>query len=269
MPLWTLRGLRQGIATTRWPEHGEGGDGQQGVLGMPRIGGERCMADCRGCAEVCPTGAIKLDTRGHIAELDYGRCIACQLCVEVCPAGTLQTSHAWAYGVRHRGDLRWSLNPDTPAAEHALASRIESSFRGSLHIRHVDAGSDNACESELQALGNPFYNLHRLGIFFTPSPRAADLLLVTGSVTAAMREPLLATWNAMPEPRRVMACGTAAISGGIGAGSYASGHGIGDLLPVDLWLPGDPPNPAAIIEALLLLLERKPQRIHGGRAHAD
>lgn len=268
MPLWTLRGLSQGAATTRWPEDTAGDDGQAGVIGMPKVVDERCLDDCRACAEVCPTQAIRLDTRGHIAELDYGRCIACQLCVETCPSHTLQSSREWAFGVRQREDLRWSLDPAMPSAQ-ALASRIEASFRGSLHIRHVDAGSDNACESELQALNNPFYNLHRLGIFFTPSPRAADLLLVTGSVTAAMREPLLATWDAMPEPRRVLACGTAAISGGIGADSYANGHGVGDILPVDVWLPGDPPNPAAIIEALLLLLERKPQRIHGGRAHAD
>lgn len=268
MPLWTLRGLSQGVATTRWPEDAAGDDGQAGIIGMPMIVGERCLDDCRACAEACPTQAIRLDTRGHLAELDYGRCIACQLCVETCPSHTLQSSHEWAFGVRQREDLRWSLDPAMPSAP-VLASRIEASFRGSLHIRHVDAGSDNACESELQALNNPFYNLHRLGIFFTPSPRAADLLLVTGSVTAAMREPLLATWDAMPEPRRVLACGTAAISGGIGADSYVNGHGVGDILPVDVWLPGDPPNPAAIIEALLLLLERKPQRIQGGRAHAD
>jgi len=115
---------------------------------------------------------------------------------------------------------------------------------------------------------NPFYNLHRLGIFFTPSPRAADLLLVTGTVTAAMREPLMATWEAMPEPRRVLACGTCALCGGVSADTYAGGHGLEGILPVDIWLPGCPPNPAAIMEALLLLLERKPQRIQGGRVHA-
>lgn len=268
MPLWTLRGLTQGIATTRWPDGAKGDDGQQGGYGMPGISAQSCHDNCRACAEVCPTKAIRLDTRGHLAELDYGRCVACQLCVESCPSGTLQSSHEWAFGVREREDLRWSLDADTPPVQ-ALASRIESSFRGSLHIRHVDAGSCNGCESELQALVNPFYNLHRLGIFFTPSPRAADLLLVTGTVTAAMHESLLATWEAMPEPRRVLACGTCAVCGGVSAGTYASGHGLEGVLPVDVWLPGCPPNPAAIIDALLLLLERKPQRIHGGRMHAD
>jgi len=139
------------------------------------------------------------------------------------------------------------------------------SFRRSLHIRHVDAGSCNGCESELQALNNPFYNLHRLGIFFTASPRFADLLLVTGPVTYAMLNPLRATYDAMPEPRWVMAVGTCAVSGGVAEGGYSCGHGLEGVLPVDLYLPGCPPNPAAIIHALLMFLDRMPQRVHGGQ----
>lgn len=263
MALWTLRGLTHGSATTDWPHNADGNHGQHGTLGMPQIAVEHCSDDCRRCAQVCPTQAIQTDAEGQLAALDYGRCIACQLCVEACPSGVLQASEAWAFGVRERIDLLWTREPQ-PRMEAQLARRIEKQFRGSLHIRHVDAGSCNACESELQALNNPFYNLHRLGIFFTPSPRAADLLLVTGPVTAAMREPLLATWQAMPEPRMVMACGTCAVSGGVCGGTYASGTGLAGVLPVDLWLPGSPPNPAAIIEALLLLLDRVPQRVHGG-----
>ncbi|WP_287850025.1 NADH-quinone oxidoreductase subunit B family protein, partial [Acidiphilium sp.] len=131
-----------------------------------------------------------------------------------------------------------------------------------------DAGSCNGCESELQALNNPFYNLHRLGIFFTPSPRFADLLLVTGPVTHAMLGPLRATWEAMAEPRWVMAVGTCAVSGGIAGGGYACGNGLDGVLPVDLYLPGCPPNPAAIIVALLTFQGRLPQRVLGGR-HAE
>ena len=95
----------------------------------------------------------------------------------------------WAFGVRRREDLVWSAAP-TPASAPEAGRRA---FRRSLHIRHVDAGSCNGCESELQALNNPFYNLHRFGIFFTPSPRFADLLLVTGPVTHAMLGPLRMT----------------------------------------------------------------------------
>ncbi|MDE2149454.1 MAG: NADH:ubiquinone oxidoreductase, partial [Gammaproteobacteria bacterium] len=134
-----------------------------------------------------------------------------------------------------------------------------------LHIRHLDAGSCNGCESELQALNNPFYNLHRLGIFFTPSPRAADLLLVTGTHTYAMRQALSATLEGMPRPRWVMAVGACAISGGPAQGGYASGHGLDGVLDVDLWVPGCPPSPAAIIHGLLLLLGRTSRKMHRGR----
>ncbi len=163
-----------------------------------------------------------------------------------------------------RADLVWSAEPAS-AAVPAVTPRGRRAFRRSLHIRHVDAGSCNGCESELQALNNPFYNLHRLGIFFTPSPRFADLLLVTGPVTHAMKEPLLATYAAMPEPRWVMAVGTCAVSGGIAGGGYACGNGIEGVLPVDVFLPGCPPNPAAIIAALLMFLGRAKQRVRGGR----
>jgi Ni,Fe-hydrogenase III small subunit/Pyruvate/2-oxoacid:ferredoxin oxidoreductase delta subunit len=251
-----------------WPRDAHGDTGQEGVFGMPQVSDTPCRDACHSCAEVCPTHAIGLNSHGHLETLDYGRCIACQLCIEACPAGTLQTGREWAFGVRERTDLAWSLDPEAPAAR-SLASHIDASFQGSLHIRHVDAGSCNGCESELQALDNPFYNLHRLGVFFTPSPRAADLLLVTGTVTAAMREPLLATWEAMPEPRRVLACATCAVCGGVSSETYAGGQGLDGVLPVDVWLPGCPPNPAAIIEAILMLLERKPQRIRGGRPHAS
>jgi Ni,Fe-hydrogenase III small subunit/NAD-dependent dihydropyrimidine dehydrogenase PreA subunit len=229
---------------------------------MPRYHPELCAAGCADCAAVCPTGAItaRADAPGGIA-VDYGRCIACQLCTEACPTGALSPSQDWAFGVRRREDLVWSETPP-PAAAPAPGQRA---FRRSLHIRHVDAGSCNGCESELQALHNPFYNLHRLGIFFTPSPRFADLLLVTGPVTHAMLAPLRATWEAMPEPRWVMAVGTCAVSGGIAGGTYATGHGLDGVLPVDLYLPGCPPNPAAIIAALLTFQGRAPQHVRGGR----
>ncbi|MDF0490545.1 4Fe-4S binding protein [Sphingomonas sp. H39-1-10] len=258
MALWTLFGLRQGSATTRWPAPG-GDDGQADVLGMPRYHPERCGDGCSACADACPTGAIVADAAGGL-EVDYSRCIACQLCVEACPDGAMTASGDWAFGVRRREDLRWAESGDPPASPAPTAG-----YRRSLHIRHVDAGSCNGCESELQALNNPIYNLHRLGIFFTPSPRFADLLLVTGPVTNAMIEPLKAAYEAMPEPRWVMATGTCAVSGALTGGGYAAQQGLGDILPVDVWLPGCPPNPAAIIEALLMFLDRMPQRVRGGQ----
>jgi Ni,Fe-hydrogenase III small subunit/ferredoxin len=264
MPLWTLLGLMQGKQTAPWPL-AEGSDGQAGYIGMPRYTPERCTDECQACADVCPTQAITMHhTNGKSGRLDvdYGRCVVCQLCTEACPTGAMAPSSDWAFGARQREDLVWNAAPPELAP---VAADTRRGFRRSLNIRHVDAGSCNGCESELQALNNPFYNLHRLGIFFTASPRFADLLLVTGPVTYAMHNPLLTTYEAMPEPRWVMAIGTCAVSGGIAEGGYSCGHGLEGILPVDVYLPGCPPNPAAIIQALLMFLNRMPQRVKGGQ----
>ena len=181
---------------------------------MPRYRPELCREGCANAPTVCPTAAITSASRTARAalEIDYGRCVVCQLCTEACPTGAMAPSSDWAFGVRRREDLVWRASP-APARRPRRGPPTRA-FRRSLHIRHVDAGSCNGCESELQALNNPFYNLHRLGIFFTASPRFADLLLVTGPVTYAMQTPLRAAYEAMPEPRWVMATGTCAVSGG-------------------------------------------------------
>lgn len=268
MPFWTLYGLSHGVATT--PEVGKrADDAQSGVLGLPRFEPDRCEENCRACAEVCLPGAIGIEhgRAGERLTMDYGKCIACQLCTESCPNGALTESHDWAFGVSKREDLIWADAVATQPARD-LQRSVRRYFGRSLHIRHVDAGSCNGCESELQALNNPYYNLHRLGIFFTPSPRFADLLLVTGSVTYAMKGPLLETYNAMPEPKWVMAVGTCAVSGGVTGGGYSCAHGLEGILPVDIYLPGCPPNPSAIIHALLMLLNRAEQLVvEGHHAH--
>jgi Ni,Fe-hydrogenase III small subunit/Pyruvate/2-oxoacid:ferredoxin oxidoreductase delta subunit len=265
MPQWTLLGLLQGRQTAPWPL-AQGTDGQAGFIGMPRYKPELCAEACTACADICPTKAITMrapaDAAGGMLNVDYGRCVVCQLCAETCPTGAMTTSSDWAFGVRARSDLIWKAEA---AVESVAGVQTRRAFRRSLHVRHVDAGSCNGCESELQALNNPFYNLHRLGIFFTASPRFADLLLVTGPVTNAMLGPLRATYEAMAEPRWVLAIGTCAVSGGVAEGGYSCGHGLDGVIPVDVYLPGCPPNPAAIIQALLMFLDRAPQRVKGGR----
>lgn len=266
MPFWTLFGLQKGNATTPWPKSDEP-TGQEGMLGMPRFRPERCASECNACAVICPTQAITVEKSKSGEDrlrVDYGRCVVCQLCVEACPSEAAFSSSDWAFGTRQRDDLVLGERVDV-AAERQRERVAPDGFRRSLHIRHVDAGSCNGCESELQALNNPFYNLHRLGIFFTPSPRFADLLLVTGPVTYAMHEPLRRAYDAMPGPRWVMAVGTCAVSGGIAGGGYACSNGLEGILPVEVYLPGCPPNPAAIMEALLMFLGRIPPRIRGGR----
>ncbi len=149
--------------------------------------------------------------------------------------------------------------PDTAELELIeLAGRFGQAVRArlgrSLAIRHVDAGSCNACELELHALGNAFYDLERFGLKFVASPRHADILLVTGPVTWNMREALERTYNAMPAPKWVIAAGTCALDGGIFAASYACVGGAAEVLPVDLHIPGCPPSPSILLKGLLTLM---------------
>jgi Ni,Fe-hydrogenase III small subunit len=146
---------------------------------------------------------------------------------------------------------------ETQLAE--LGKRLDEAARArlgrSLAIREVDAGSCNACELEIQALNNAFYDLERFGLRFVASPRHADVLLVTGPVTTNMREALERTHRAMPDPKWVVAVGDCARDGGLFAGSYAVAGGVSRVLPVDLHIPGCPPTPAQLLSGLLALLE--------------
>jgi Ni,Fe-hydrogenase III small subunit len=143
----------------------------------------------------------------------------------------------------------------------ALAQEVERAaavrLGRSLSIRHVDAGSCNGCELEIHALGNAFYDLERFGLRFVASPRHADVLLVTGPVTHNMREALERTYAATPAPKWVIASGACAKDGGVFAGSYAVVGGVGDVAPVDLFLPGCPPSPATLLKGMLALMRGK------------
>ena len=154
-------------------------------------------------------------------------------------------------------------------AADRLRDQIQQLFGRSLHVRHVDAGSCNACESEIKLLTNPYYDIHRLGIFFTTSPRHADLLLGTGPVPLAMEEPLRAAYEAMPDPRLVVAVGACACGGGIFCSSPLSMRGLAEVLAVDVYIPGCPPSPLTLTHGLLLALGRARQksahRIRGPR----
>ena len=123
-----------------------------------------------------------------------------------------------------------------------------------LVIRHVDAGSCNGCELEIHALNNAFYDLERFGLHVVASPRHADVLLVTGPVTANMREALERTYAATPDPKWVVAVGDCGRDGGVFAGSYACVGGVAEVVPVDLHIPGCPPSPVQLLEGLLALL---------------
>jgi Ni,Fe-hydrogenase III small subunit len=150
---------------------------------------------------------------------------------------------------------------DTEIAE--LAAKLDRTARRklgrSLAIREVDAGSCNGCELEIHALNNAFYDIERFGLKFVASPRHADVLLVTGPVSKNMREGLLRTYNATPDPKWVVAVGDCAANGGIFAGSYAVEGGVSKVVPVDLHIPGCPPRPEQLLKGLLALLEPQSQ----------
>ena len=182
---------------------------------------------------------------------------------------------AWSAGIASAALSRPGLVvpvPDLPETDENLAALRDalalrtSALRRSVHLRHVDAGSDGSEEQEIAALLNPVYDIHRLGIFFTATPRHADVLLVTGAGAHGMAEPLRRTYEGMPDPKMVIAVGTDAVSGGMlgaggytSAGGYVTSGGVGEVVPVDIWLPGSPPPPFAILYALLLGLGRLPE----------
>ncbi len=136
-----------------------------------------------------------------------------------------------------------------------VASAARKTLGRSLSIRQVDAGSCNACELEIHALSNAYYDLERFGLRFVASPRHADVLLVTGPVTLNMKEALERTFAATPSPKWVIAAGACAIDGGLFAGSYACAGGVAQVVPVDLTIPGCPPTPTQLLQGLLTLLE--------------
>lgn len=144
-----------------------------------------------------------------------------------------------------------------------LGHRIHGLLRRSLHVRHLDAGSCNGCDWEIQALLGPVYDIQRLGIDVVASPRHADLLLVTGSVTRNLERAALATYEAMPEPRLVVAVGACACGGGVLQGSYCTAGGVKHVLPVDVFVPGCPPRPQALIQGLLVAVGRMEQKLQG------
>jgi Ni,Fe-hydrogenase III small subunit/ferredoxin len=248
---WVPRGLREGIVTSRYPRRRDGyGEGFRSTVGVG-AGGE---GDHRAATvtQVCPTDAISVEA-GQL-RLDRGRCILCGRCTELWPEKFRFDPDFETSSVRRGHLVVPDIGEDDAAlalAQSDLARRVKA-LRRSVHIRHVDAGSDGAEEWEVAALTNPVYDVQRLGIFFTASPRHADLLLVTGVGTAGMLGALGRTFEAMPEPKVVIAAGVDAISGGLIGRGYAARGGVAGLLPVDVFVPGSPPSPFGLLHGILL-----------------
>jgi len=245
---WIPRGLRQGRVTTRYPQREEiappGYRGRVELLNSTDAAPE--------LADVCPTGAIAVDDERRLT-LDRGRCILCGACLRAAP-DRFAFQERYQTAARSRQALVVSghdqgLSPEP--TRRALGEQARA-LRRSITVRHIDCGSDGSEEWEIQALWNPYYDIQRLGYFLTAAPRHADVLLVTGPVTAAMRGPLERTWHVMPEPKALVAVGTDACSGGLCAPGELTAGGVDAVLGVDVYVPGSPPAPIAIMHGLLL-----------------
>ncbi len=196
------------------------------------------------CETICPAKAFETD--GNQYAIDYKKCLFCGECVRA------------AQGLSHSHE---DVLPEFIAATQvAVAKEITNKLGRSLNVRHVDAGSCNACDFEMGALSNPIYDLHRFGVSFVASPRHADLIMVTGTVTRNLEQALKMTYEAMPEPRLVMACGACAAGGETYGSTYAIVGAVSEVVPVDIYIPGCPPRPSTMIVGLLaaadLLKER-------------
>jgi Ni,Fe-hydrogenase III small subunit len=210
--------------------------------------------------------------------VDYGRCIFCGECEAASNDGAVRMTRNFELAVTDRRDLvltaEYTLQPDGNHAElqsavngpvleepgKRIAEAIQNLLGRSLAIRQVDAGSCNGCEQEIAALNNPVHDIERFGIHFVASPRHADMLLVTGPVTRNMELALRKTLAATPDPKVVVAVGACGISGGIFGANYASMGAVDAVIPVDVYIPGCPPRPEALLHGILLALGKIRQR---------
>ena len=275
------KAVKTGIVTVPYPP-----PPRKHFRGRPVFDLER-WRDARPAAEVCPTGAISIEERerSRLVIIDYGRCIFCGECAGASPGGAVRITNEYALAARNRASLvltaEYALKPDG-AHEKLIASTtsegdIEESGRQlsetiqevlgrSLAIREVDAGSCNGCELEIVALNNPVHDIERFGIHFVASPRHADMLLVTGPISRNMEPALRKTYAAVPDPKIVVAVGACGISGGIFGNNYACLGGVSEVVPVDVYIPGCPPRPEALIDGILLAVNRIARRSDRGAA---
>jgi Ni,Fe-hydrogenase III small subunit len=241
MANWVLTGLQAGIKTGVYPSRADEISGLS--PGLPLGGSLPSDEEAEVLIGRCPAGAIARRDGG--VSVDYGRCVHCFRC----RADGKEPGVPWTRG------YEWAAYPDEMATAR---NKLNHAFGRSLHIRFIDAGACGACMSEARQLNNPYYNMHRLGFFITPTPRTADILLVAGPVSDAMRIPLVKAYEAMPKPKRVMAIGACAISGGVFGPSFIASGGVSEIIPVDAVVPGCPPPPLAILHGLLVVVDRKP-----------
>jgi Ni,Fe-hydrogenase III small subunit len=234
MSQWVINGLRAGVRSTRYPAQRELASGVS--PGLP-VACDYPKEKIGSLIARCPTGVFG-EHEGQLT-VDQSRCVHCYRCTR--DIGTPVT---------------WETDYESACVTNGQKN-LPRPFGRSTHIIVVDAGDCGACLNEVKQLNNPYYNMHRLGFFITPTPRHADVLLVVGPVTDHMRFALEKIYNAMPTPKRVVAVGACALSGGVFADSFVCAKGVTKVLPVDVEVPGQPPAPLSILHGLLVAVGRK------------
>lgn len=218
--------------------------------GRPEFDPENYDAELwKKAAGVCPTDAVDCNTPA----IDLGKCIFCGKCARVNNA--IKFGSEYRMGCMKRENLL--ADGKNYELDEQLNEGIKALYGKSLHIRQVSAGGCAACELDFNVLGTLAWDMGRFGIKVVASPRHADALLVTGPVTMNMRTALQKSYDAMGDPKLVIACGACAISGGIYQTSEKALHGAESMLPVDLYVPGCPPHPATLLEALVRFIGRR------------
>jgi Ni,Fe-hydrogenase III small subunit len=255
-----LRSLHTGVVTIRYPE--APAHPPERFRGAPSVRPGSVLAELPS-QSICPSGAITREPGRY--GIDLGRCIFCGRCAESSQGGAIELGRQVELASRQRRGLVVEVEADkdgravtlpSPPPGPEVAAQIRRTLGRSLALRHLDSGSCNACDWELTALLNPVYDVRRLGIDFVASPRHADGVIVTGPVTRNLETAVRRTYEAVPEPRIVIAVGACATSGGMVGRSYASAGGVAEVLPVDVFIPGCPPRPEAIIFGILLAVGR-------------
>lgn len=234
--IWVLRGIKKGIVTSKFPKKSPTVDEQPERSLPPAATADSNWVEGE---KLCPTAAIQ----GSERRIDLGKCVYCRRC----------SGAGFVFNSDEEGRSR-ALRAQLVGSNISELAKKQLTFKKSFHLLMIDVGSCNACNLEVLNLSNPYYDLTRLGIFFTNSPKHADALIVVGALNKSMVEVLKRTYESIPEPKFVISAGACAISGGVFQGTESFLSPVQDVIPVDVVIPGCPPTPIQILEGLLLAI---------------